>query len=171
MNLDTFLEIDNPVECWNKLHDSLVTIANEIIPKKEYRVQGEKPAWLTDELLNLYKEMSKRQKHSGDEGDWFVARNVRKRVNIAIRSAKAKYIKDQVEFHRKDPKNVWNLIQSEILPENKAKIFNFKNEENGQVSIRMNRTNVLGVRSHNDFELRDFVIEELQKCIKEITLY
>ena len=43
LNLDTFLEINNPVECWNKLYDSLVTIANEIVPKKEYKVKVDKP--------------------------------------------------------------------------------------------------------------------------------
>ena len=56
LNLDKFLEINDPEECWEKLSDSLVAIANELIPKKEYKVKAEKPAWLTDELLHLQKD-------------------------------------------------------------------------------------------------------------------
>ena len=51
-----------------------------------------------------------------------------------MRAAKADYIKDQLEHNRKDPKKFWNLVQSEILPDDdKAKAFNFKNEDNRQV--------------------------------------
>ena len=55
IELDKLLQMENPIECWESLHDSLVSIADEVIPKKRYMIKAEKPAWLTDELLNLKK--------------------------------------------------------------------------------------------------------------------
>ena len=43
-------------------------------------------------------------KITGDDADWFIARNLRNRANIAMRAAKAEYIKDQLERNRADPK-------------------------------------------------------------------
>ena len=54
-----------------------------------------------------------------------MARNLRNRANIAMRAAKTEYIKKQLGINRKDPKKFWNVIHSEILPEDKATIFKF----------------------------------------------
>ena len=102
LNLDRILELEDPTECWNKLYESLVAIADEIIPKKEYKIKKEKPAWLTDELLNLRNDRNyffKKAKMTGDEVDWFVARNLRNRFNETMKGAKSEYI------NRLDPKD------------------------------------------------------------------
>ena len=51
-----FLEIDNPEECLNKLYNSLVTIADEIVPRKDYRVKAKN---LHGSLMNyeIYKKV------------------------------------------------------------------------------------------------------------------
>ena len=63
---------------------------DEIVPNKEYKVKTGKPAWLTDELLNLKHDrlFFQKAKITGDEGI-----NPRNRVNIAMRSAKSEYYK------------------------------------------------------------------------------
>ena len=107
MNFEIILNNENPTEIWNTIYDSLVSIADEIVPKRDYKVKKEKPAWLTDELLNMKNDRDyffKKAKITGDKEDWFVARNLRNRVNISMRVAKADYIKDQLERNRKDPK-------------------------------------------------------------------
>ena len=62
-----------------------------------------------------------------------MARNLRNRVNIAMRSAKSDFIKDQLEQTRNNPKRFWNFIKTEIIPDDKDKIFNFKNKETGEL--------------------------------------
>ena len=62
-----------------------------------------------------------------------MARNLRNRANIAIRTAKADYIKEQLEFNRSDPKKFWNIIHTEILPKDNFKILKFKNEEEDRI--------------------------------------
>ena len=124
IDVNELLSLDDPCECWKSLYDSLVSIAEEIVPQKEYRIKKEKPAWLTDELLNLQNDRDyffKKAKITGDEGDWFVARNLRNRVNVAMRSAKAEYIKEQLNYNRDNPKKFWNLINTEIIPDDKVK--------------------------------------------------
>ena len=81
IDVNKLLSLDDPCDCWKSLYDSLVSIAEEIVPQKEYRIKKEKPAWLTDELLNLRNDRDyffKKAKKTGDEGDWFVARNLKK---------------------------------------------------------------------------------------------
>ena len=199
LDVNRILQCGNPIECWDTLYSSLVNIADEIIPIKEYKVNDDIPAWLTEELLNLKKDRDyffKKAKITGDDGDWFVARNLRNRVNIAMRTAKSDYIKDQLNFNRDNPKKFWNLIQSEILPDDKDKIFNFKSEERGEIyeqkelpnlinnffaeigpklaqklPARPNGINTFGEANRETFELRPFNLEELVKFITEISIY
>ena len=198
-DLDSLLLKHDPVEIWGGLSDSLVNIADDMIPQKEYRVKAEKPAWLTDELLNLKNDRDyffKKAKITGNQGDWFVARNLRNRVNIAMRSAIADYIKDKLNHNRQNPKKFWNIIQTEIVPNNKDKTFNFENSESGntyeqheipnlintffaengpnlarKIPRASNNNEILGDQNGENFELREFTMEELMKCIKEISIY
>ena len=97
----------DPEMCWNVLYQSLTSIADLITPEKQYVVNKELPAWLTPELINLKKDRDyffKKAKITGEEGDWFIARNLRNRTNIAMRSAKAEYIKDQLQENKDNPK-------------------------------------------------------------------
>ena len=47
---------NDPTTCWNHLYQSLVSIADKIIPERHYTVNNDLPAWLTPELLNLKKD-------------------------------------------------------------------------------------------------------------------
>ena len=110
-----------------------MSIADELIPEKTYVVNNEVPAWLTPELLNLKKDRDyffKKAKITGDDRDWFEARNLRNRTNIAIRAAKAEYIKDQLHENKDNPKKFWKLINSENS-ENSKTLFNFVNPDTG----------------------------------------
>ena len=89
-----------------------------------------------------------------------------------------------------------NLIHSEILPDDREKIFNFKNTESDQlyqqtdlpdlinnyfseigpklakdIPRSMDGIKINGDKSQEVFELRDFTIEELLKCVKDISVY
>ena len=103
------LVTNDPTTCWNHLYQSLVSIADKIIPEKHYAVNNDLPAWLTPELLNLKKDRDyffKKAKITGEEGDWFIARTLRNRTNIAMRTAKADYIKEQLQKNKENPKKI-----------------------------------------------------------------
>ena len=83
--------------------------------------------------LNLKKDRDyffKKAKISGDEGDWFIARTLRNRTNIAMRTTKADYIKKQLQENEENQKKSWNLISTEILPDKNKTTFNFLNVKN-----------------------------------------
>ena len=113
-----------------------------------------------------------------------------------MRSAKAEYIKEQLNYNRDNPKKFWNLINTEIIPDDKGKVFNFKNEENdtlygqnqlpnlindyfsgirpllaSKIPQRSNVIQIAGVANREGFELGEFHYEELLKCVKEISIY
>ena len=113
-----------------------------------------------------------------------------------MRSTKAEYIKEQLNYNRDNPKKFWNLINTEIIPDDKGKVFNFKNEENdtlygqnqlpnlindycsgirpllaSKIPQRLNVKQIAGVANHEGFELGEFHYEELLKCVKEISIY
>ena len=199
LDVQRLILLRDPVECWDVLYGSLVDIADEIVPSKEYKVKSEKPAWLTDELLNMRNDRDyffKKAKISGDDGDWFVARNMRNRVNIAMRAAKTEYIKDQLVYNKNNPKKFWNLIHSEILPEDKNKILYFTDETCGSLYDQNKLPNLIndyfseigptlardipkqnwaantaGEPNHEKFELRDFQLDEMIECVKDISIH
>ena len=43
LDVGRLMLIDDPVKCWDALYNSLVTLADEIVPKKEYKVKAERP--------------------------------------------------------------------------------------------------------------------------------
>ena len=120
--IDRILGIHDPVICWDSIYEMLISIADEIIPEKQFKAKVDRPAWLTDELMNLKNDRDyffKKAKITWENEDWFLARNLRNRVNIAMRAAKSEYIKMQLNYNRDNPKKFWNLIQTEILPDEK----------------------------------------------------
>ena len=71
--------------------------------------------WLTNELLELQRDREyffDRARKTNNPGDWFIASRLRNRVNQAVRSAKADYIKGELEHCQHDPKKYWRVIDS-----------------------------------------------------------
>ena len=199
IDLNELMSLRDPTECWDCLYHSLISIADRIIPEKQYTVNNELPAWLTPELLNLKKDRDyffKKAKITGDDGDWFIARNLRNRTNIAMRAAKAEYVKEQLSENKDNPKKFWKLINSEILPENNKTTFNFIDPVNNTLhhqddipnlinnyfseigpKLAQEITNVpmgnqiIGPRNPNIFDLEEFTLPELLTNIKTISIY
>ena len=130
-DVNGLMSLRDLTDCWNCLYQSLISIADKKIPEKQYTVNNELPAWLTPELLNL-----KKANITGEDGDWFIARNLRNRTNIAMRAVKAEYIKDQLSENKDNPdKEFRKQINSEILPEINKTTFNFVDHINNQGDI------------------------------------
>ena len=199
INVNYLMELDDPVLCWNALYQSLNLIADKIIPEKTYLVKKDILVWLTPELLNLKKDRDyffKKAKITGDDADWFIARNLRNRTNIAMRSAKAEYIKNKLTENSDNPKKFWNIINKEILPKNNKTIFNFVNTQTetlykqeevpnlinnyfsdigpklaSEIPIPTNGTSIVGDPNNNNFELLEFTSPDLLQLIRNISIH
>ena len=105
----------------------MTKLADEITPKKEYSIRSERPAWLTNDLLNIQKDRDffyKKAKRAKIPEDWMVARRHRNIVNIKIRNAKSAYIKHELLRNKSNPKKFWREIHKNILPKNKSQTLN-----------------------------------------------
>ena len=123
---------NDPSVCWDYLLNDITTLADELTPKKVYKIRKDKPIWLTNDLLNmqkdreyLYKKAKKTRKHD----DWLVACAHRNRVNKAIREAKADFIKDELTRNKSNPKKFWRSIKNDIIPDKKSHILNLVDPE------------------------------------------
>ena len=66
----------DPSRCWNYLIDDITCIADDVTPKKYYKIRRDKPAWLTYDLLNMQKDRDyfyKKAKRTKTQADWQAA--------------------------------------------------------------------------------------------------
>ena len=133
----TFPQLDVDT-CWDYMFDNIMRILNELCPEKTFKFAKDKPSWLSDDLVNLMKERDRRLKvylKSKLEADKIEMRRIRNMVNIAVRSARADFIKDQLETHKNDPKKFWKELKA-IIPSAKStssQVFNSIKNENGDI--------------------------------------
>ena len=116
----------DPSVCWDYLLEDITKVANEITPKKEYKIKSERPCWLTNDLLVMQKDRDyfyKKAKKTKKQEDWFVARRHRNSVNTAISTAKSTFIKEELDRNKSNPKKIWIIIHDDILPDKKTQTF------------------------------------------------
>ena len=131
-NSDILTELD-PNLCWRLILQKIINIADELCPLKQFRVKSNKPDWLTNELLELQRDREyffDRARKTNNPGDWFIASRLRNRVNQAVRSAKADYIKGELEHCQHDPKKYWRVIDS-VISANKHRQISFLDKNTG----------------------------------------
>ena len=72
-----------------------------------------RPNWLSNDLKNLMKERDRSLKlylKSKLENDKKEMRRMRNLVNIAVKNARADFVKEQLENHKNDPNKFWNSL-------------------------------------------------------------
>ena len=113
------LDIDS---CWNFLLENIMEILDNICPEKHFKFAKNRPSWLTNDLINLMKERDRLLKvyqKTKKDNDKIEMRKIRNLVNISIKNARAKFVKDQLETHKDDPKKFWKELNT-LIPNNKA---------------------------------------------------
>ena len=110
------------------------TIIDQMCPVKKFRIQKPKDPWLTHEILEYIKDKGhalKRAKITNNIDDWTNARYMRNQCLSKIRTAKAAFIKTELDVHKNDSKKFWQTIQK-ILPKSKNKNtkFNLIDQDN-----------------------------------------
>ena len=94
-NLEPFMTENDPEKCWSMLYKLIIELADKLCPVRNYRVKSNKPQWLTREVLEAQKDRDyfySKAMSTGDEGDWFIARQMRNIANKMTRSAKAEFV-------------------------------------------------------------------------------
>ena len=107
--------------CWNFLYNNMKTVLDSLCPEKKIKFAKNRPVWITNDLINLMKERDRclsKYLSTRLEDDKIEMRRMRNLVNIAVRNARAEYVRDQLETHKNDSKKFWKEI-NKLIP-NKA---------------------------------------------------
>ena len=122
MNWETFDNENDVNKAWEIMFNYIKKTADELCPLKHFRIAQVKEAWITCELLEMIKEKDSalaRAKRTKSENDFQRARQLRNEVIRRLRTARADYIKNNLQESRGDTKKFWKNI-SDILPARKS---------------------------------------------------
>ena len=123
MNWETFDNENDVNKAWEIImFNHIKKTADELCPLKHFRIAQVKEAWITCELLEMIKEKESalaRAKRTKSENDFQRARQLRNEVIRRLCTARADYVKNNLEESRGDTKKFWKNI-SDILPARKS---------------------------------------------------
>ena len=107
-------------------------------PIKKFKFSNEKPKWLNNDIILLMKERDRclsqyaKTRLEKDKKDMRKARNI---TNLAVKNARAEFIKEQLEFYKNDAKKSWKNIAT-VIPKNKSGVtqnFNNIHDDNNDI--------------------------------------
>ena len=117
---------------WDFFFNTVKNSLDIMCPVREFSFKKEKPPWLTHDLIELIKDkdhLLNRARKSKKEDDKINARRARNLVNALIKRARSDFVKEQLDIHRNDPKNVWETIKN-VFGENTSKNLLYLTDEN-----------------------------------------
>ena len=99
--------LTDPNEMWTVWKGMLLESFDRHAPIKKKRIGKKRPSWMSSDLLNkMHKRDSLKRKASllNDQNTWNDYKEARNQCNNAIRKAKSKYFKKNLDINKKDPK-------------------------------------------------------------------
>ena len=115
---EVFAAKDDPESLWDIFIDNIMKVLDQICPVRKVTVVTDKPDWLTNELLVLIRQRDKayrKARHTKQPNDWDIARQLRNRVKMDIRTSKANVIRDKLATYQYNPKKFWQEL-NKLLP-------------------------------------------------------
>ena len=103
---------------WEIMERMIRDNIDKMCPVKEMLIKDKGEPWVTRELIELIrdKERARRYaKQTNNKEDWNLARRARNTAKLAVRNAKADFIRSRSERYENDPKKFWDNIAN-ILP-------------------------------------------------------
>ena len=88
----SFAVNEDPEELWSIFVNSIIKVLDQICPIRELTVVDNEPDWLTNELLMQMRQRDKafrKARNTKSHVDWEIARQLRNRVKMDIRTSKA----------------------------------------------------------------------------------
>ena len=115
---------------WLTMINRIYKVIDSLCPMKKFKFSSEKPKWLNNDIILLMKERDRclnqytKTRLEKDKKDMRKARNI---TNLAVKNARAEFIKEQLEFYKNDAKKFRKSIAA-VIPNNKSGITqNFDN--------------------------------------------
>ena len=108
----------NVDEKWHFLINAIEQEVDRSCPIMKHKIKKVRPQYLTQNIENQMKDRDyfyKKAKQTGDEDDWNIAKHLRNRVKINLRTAKAEYIKTQLNVNQDNAAKFWRVIK-EVFP-------------------------------------------------------
>ena len=109
---------NNPQKLWDIFHQNIVKTLDQLCPIRKLTVVENKPEWLNNDLLLLMRQRDKayrRARRTNRPVDWDIARVLRNRVIMEVRTSKANVIKEKLDRYQHNPKKFWQEI-NKLLP-------------------------------------------------------
>ena len=123
-----------PEALWNHFCSNVIQTLDVICPIRKLTVVDNKPEWLSNDLLIMMRQRDKsfsKARRTNSHVNWATARNLRNRLCMEIKTAKANIIKGKLERHNNNPKKFWEEIKKLLPQSNDATILSIENEDSG----------------------------------------
>lgn len=120
---DIFVNND-PNDTWDRLYTHIMSVVDKYCPLRTLKIPLDKPAFLTDNIVQLMRERDrafKAARKTNDLAAWRYARQVRCKVASEIRKSRRIFIADQLERVRGDSHKFWRVINREFFKEVRPK--------------------------------------------------
>lgn len=102
----------NVEENWNHFKNGLTNIINRTVPQKIARGRS-RPSWLSTDLIRLCRKKERlyvKAIKSGSTSDWQIFKDLQKKVNHKVRSAKRSHLQEMTSTE--NPRQFWRFINS-----------------------------------------------------------
>ena len=100
-------------ESWENRKRGFLHIFDKHAPKRVIRVRNKPAPWLDSNLkqqmMTRY-SLKRRAIKMGSENDWNCYRNMRNKVNYAVKCAKSNYYRKKLQDNLGDPKKTWKVL-------------------------------------------------------------
>lgn len=154
---------DDPNDQWKILREGIIRLIDKYCPLKELHVSVDRPAYLSDELLEL---MHKRDRtftlarKNGKDENWTNARSLRSQVQSGLIRDKKDFIADRITKAEGDGAAFWRTMRKYFLKESDVDVSQILNPETAEVLVGKDAANFV-----NDYFCN--VSQELSKKFKE----
>ena len=107
---------------WEFMFNSIKKTVDLLCPIKKFKFSKEKPRWLTNDIILLMKERDRclnKYIKTKLEKDKMAMRKARNLTNLAVKNARADFIKEQLISYKNYPKKFWKN-NALIIPNKKS---------------------------------------------------
>ena len=129
-----FDNASEPQILWELFQENVEKVLDTVCPIKALKVVDNKPEWLSNDILISMRHRDKafkKARRTKKQEDWDWARDLRNRLGMDIKTAKANVIKAKLERHGNNPKKFWEEINKLLPRTNDSTIMNLYDENLG----------------------------------------
>ena len=100
---------------WLNFKSLFISAINLVAPARSVRVKQRSHPWFNQEIFDAISARDKALsvfKHSRDQADFQIYKNLRNMVQLKVREAKTNFFSDQIKENKDNPKSLWSALKS-----------------------------------------------------------